>query len=182
MSIFLNRHQYESCRNRVHVSNADILPIANAPQSSSPSTASPNRTTRWQSFCNSTMKVLQYWQRNCEVKCHTAATNPASSTTSNAGKESYFCIDKYWTSVKQTNMYTVPSVDLLKDDYQLFLRLRESLTTAKGSWLNRLSSWRTCTGVQLSKVMESARLAQCSHEPALRYLSVYLSLRQQRSS
>ncbi|KAH8734201.1 hypothetical protein BGZ61DRAFT_585835 [Ilyonectria robusta] len=151
MSIFLNRHQYESCRNRVHVCNAEILPIANAPQSSSPSTASPSRTTRWQSFCNSTMKVLQCWRRNRGVKCHTAATNPASSPTSNARKESYFCIDKYWTSVKQTNMYTVPSVDLMKDDHQLFLRLRESLTTAQGSWLHRLSSWRTCTGVQLSK-------------------------------
>ncbi|RTE80118.1 hypothetical protein BHE90_005337 [Fusarium euwallaceae] len=150
MSIFLNRHQLERYRNHIRAFNPSILPTNNAPQSSSP-TVSSTLTVRWHALCSNIMKALRSWQRTSGPGSQSAATTPPSNTTASTGKESYFCVDKYWTGVKQTSMYTVPAVDLLEDDYQLFITLRNSLTAARGSWLHRLSSWRICTGVKLHK-------------------------------
>ncbi|WQF88429.1 Putative protein kinase [Colletotrichum destructivum] len=163
VSIFLSSHQLQRYRSRIRTCDPGILPTTNALQTSS-STASMKSTSlksRWDSVGRSFSKTMQYWQKNNAAKCHTAATHAPSSLTAGSRKESYFCIDKHCTSIRQTSMYTVPSIDSLENDYQLFLALRESLTAARGSWLHRLSSWRTCTGVRLSKVTpKSACFAQ----------------------
>jgi hypothetical protein len=174
MSMFLNHHQLERYRHHIRAYNPGVLPTTNAPQTSPPS-AALGLTTRWHTLFSNIMNSLQIWQRKAAAKCQTVAATPSSSTTASTGKESHFCVDKYWTSVKQTNMYTVPAIDLLEDDYQLFMTLRDSLNAARGSWLHRLSSWRMCTGVKLSKVGDTFLIRE---ETELTHVPVYLSLRQ----
>ncbi|KAK2017140.1 kinase-like protein [Colletotrichum eremochloae] len=150
VSIFLNQQQLQRYRDRFHTCDPGILPTTNAlPTSSSAEWVGPTRSNTFLTVCVS--KALQCWQNINAAKCHNAVTRAPPSLMAGTQKESYFCIDEHWTRIRRTSMYTVPSVDLLEDDCQLFLTLRKSLTAAQGSWMYRLSSWRTCTGVQLSK-------------------------------
>ena len=169
MSRYLNRYRFERYRNHLSASNPGFLPTTNAPQSPivPSTTASTGLLVFWHSICGNIMKALRSWQGKGGTKCQTAATTPPARMASSVTKESYFCVDKYWTRVKQTNMYTVPAIDLLQDDYELFMALCGSLTAGRGSWLHRWSSWRTCTGVKLSKVNEEihVRLGQ-NHGPS----------------
>ncbi|KAL0942010.1 protein kinase [Colletotrichum truncatum] len=153
VAIFLDHNRLKRYRDRIHVSTPAILPTMNATKSTSRGT----RTTLaglqayWQYIRLGVSKTLQSWKRSNATKNNTTVLHPTVRMTASTGKESYFCIDKHWTSVKQTSMYTVPGIDQLEDDHQLFLALGKCLEGARGSWMHRWSSWRTCTGVQLSK-------------------------------
>jgi hypothetical protein len=160
MSICLNAEQYARYRERLRATAPGILPTA---QSTSGSTLRPGSSSHLtgilSSLSSSFHKQLQSWSRRNN---HAAATvillTPATALQAVTQKDSYFCTDRYWTSVKHTSMYTVASVDSLADDYELFIRLRRCLAATPRSWFQRVISTRTCTRVQLSKVRDTHTL------------------------
>lgn len=157
MSIGLDAAQYARYRDRFQSTTAGILPVAQSTSGSTLRLASGSNVVGiWSSFQSILNKALRLGRgRENHAEATVVPVTPASTIQTATQKESYFCTDRYWTSVKQTSMYMVPSIDSLVDDYELFVRLKSHLATAQRSWFRRLISTRTCTQVQLSKVRKA---------------------------
>lgn len=154
MSICLNNKQYARYRDRFRARTPGILPTSQStPGSALRAGNSSYLTAIWSSLSNSLHKQLRSWSKRQNRAAATAVpSTPATTLQAGTQKDSYFCTDRYWTSVKHTSVYTVASIDSLVDDYELFIRLRRCLATTPRPWFQRVISTRTCTRVQLSKV------------------------------
>lgn len=105
-------------------------------------------------------------------------TTPQTSSTPTATswKEFYFCVDKLWTSIKQTSLRTISVTTELNDDYELFINIKKSLSSERRSWVTRVCSWKSYTRVCLSKASLDLSIGL---NPS-NLLVVYVSFRQQR--
>lgn len=92
------------------------------------------------------------WIQYISHLLNTSKSNtPEFATPRDKQKETYLCVDKCWTTIKDTRMRTVTAVNEMKSDFDFFCRARNLLNQAEGNWLQRKLSWRSYTSVALSR-------------------------------
>lgn len=161
MSIYLDRGQYERCRGRLQANNSPSpLPTSNPPPGSAPRQRTiPNWEPLWATSLFGSLRIVSppwHGQGSTRADNSTAPVSPALNLQRMLQKESYLCTDKYWGTIRETNMYAVPAGDTVKDDCTLFIHIQNALAATRGSWSwpQRFVSSRDCTRVELSEVSE----------------------------
>ncbi|KFA49990.1 hypothetical protein S40293_05940 [Stachybotrys chartarum IBT 40293] len=151
VSILLDHDRFQHYEDRgiTTLNDSETLPTTNLPQTPTQPRASIRKFS-WQNLLGSILRSLRNLRRNggLGTRASTAAQSPQPI---NSQKESYFCIDKYWTGFKRTTVYTVPDITSLQDDQDLYLRLRQTLAVTERGWFSRLVSCWCCTQVHLSR-------------------------------
>jgi hypothetical protein len=147
MSIILSQDEAERYRNKVSSQDPSVLPVSQPKPSSTGTTPTSSRLNFvWSLIPRLTKDSFPRWARKHAV------SRSSVSLDSGCRKESYLCIDKCWTNIKETNMSTISSIETMSDDSQLFYQARGMLNKARGGWIQRFLSWRSYTRVCLSKV------------------------------
>jgi hypothetical protein len=70
---------------------------------------------------------------------------------SSGAKEMYWCVDKPWAEPNETLMCPI-QVDCIKDDMELYQKLKNKYVRIRGPLIHNVLSWKTCTGVKFVKV------------------------------
>ncbi|KAK4159556.1 hypothetical protein QBC43DRAFT_327074 [Cladorrhinum sp. PSN259] len=118
--------------------------------SSSPSTPTSSRTASinsWISYASTWLQKLG----SSRAQLSTSPGQTAQGLTKGAlWKETYLCVDKCWTSARETRLGILDSLDSMTDDAEFFLEARKVLSQTRGTWFQRFLSWRSYTRVDLS--------------------------------
>ena len=68
----------------------------------------------------------------------------------------YWCIDKIFADPAETVLCSIPEVDTMKDDYELYKQVNSAIRRSSGrflkGWFLNLLSWKRCTEVEFVKV------------------------------
>lgn len=151
MSIILNETETEQLNTEQNQAQDDshpmnILPIAQPRSYQSKDAQAPSKFTAKKSF-------WLRWTQYINQLSNTSKPNPTGSSTSTRSTqmETYLCVDKCWTTMKDTRMRTVAAIDDMQSDFDFFCRARSLLNQAEGNWLQRKLSWRSYTSVTLSE-------------------------------
>ena len=159
MSIILDSDATKRWRNSLTRAGSAMLPFwrnlrsrASGGSSSSSTTSSTSQSkasyiSRWLS------RTSTSWTRlTAGAGGHTATSNPLTPPELKCWKEFCLCVDKCWTSVTETKLRTIVTIDSMADDYALFTEARRVLSCARGNRLQRFFSWRSYTRISLSQV------------------------------
>jgi hypothetical protein len=149
MSIILNQNETERYINKLPNESQNILPVSQPKRPSTDATIKKGRLSSAWSFARRVVGSI--WTQNGSQQ-NLAVTQPGVDPDDGNRKESYFCIDKCWTSIEETNMSTISSLETMSDDAQFFRQAQEILKKAQGGWIQRFLSWRSYTRVCLTKV------------------------------
>lgn len=151
MSIILNETETEKLstdQNQAQGGNhrMNILPIAQPRSFPSNDVQTPAKVTSKKPFW---LRWIQYINQFS----NTSKPNPPgpAASTGSTQMETYLCVDKCWTTIKDTRMRTVTAIDNMQSDFDFFCRARSLLNKAEGNWLQRKLSWRSYTSVTLSE-------------------------------
>lgn len=153
MSIILSANEAQGYKEKLGVGcsgqTPSILPTHGSRHNFDSNT--PNHSCRIKK--NSTWNFASLWQvfgRKSQGRKATVS-NPGI-LPSTPRLETYLCADKCWTSIKDTRLSVVHSVETMSSDHDFFCQVRRVLCETEGNWLQRKLSWRSYTRVNLSKV------------------------------
>lgn len=137
-----------------HGQRPSMLPIAHSeglhPPSPHNASYQAPRKASWMTWARKVTKM--FYRNNSRVPA------PARSPT-NPQMDSYLCVDKCWTTIKDTKLKIIPSVGDMKSDYDYFRYVRQILSEAEGNWFQRRLSWRSYTRMNYAKVSSAKALS-----------------------
>jgi len=162
MSIVLDQEAARRFRNRPHARDGAIPPSWRS--SRPPTSTTTNSSTSGISSQSQPSSILTWFSQRStfwtkagsDTTGQIGGSDPDKPPTSRCWRESYLCVDKCWTSITETNLSTLFTVESMRDDFVLFSEARIVLSGAQGNWLQRFLSWRSYTHVSLSKVSKSS--------------------------
>jgi hypothetical protein len=67
-------------------------------------------------------------------------------------KEIYWCVDRPWTEPNETLLSTLINSEAIRDDAELYKKLKIEYIKTRGWFRHYLLSWKTCTSVDFVKV------------------------------
>ena len=76
---------------------------------------------------------------------------PREPAQSKTWRECFLCVDRAWTARTKTRLSAI-DLEGMVDDYDFFIRARETLRHARGGWLRCFVSWKSYNRIDLSQV------------------------------
>lgn len=154
ISIILTAKEAQFARHYIRTHNPNVLPLTQRDNVSLSTTANSNQIGKEPPFLQQLFwRFSLNWK--VDVGKRWAICNGPTTTISEGrpAKEVHLCTDRPWTSIRETVMSTISSVDTMRDDEQFFLEVRKVLVRCQGSRWQRLLSLKSYKQISLSKVV-----------------------------